>query len=51
VLQSANEANSDLPLLAGKPTSPDTQIYLCKDYQCSAPVSKVSDLIRLLKNV
>jgi uncharacterized protein YyaL (SSP411 family) len=51
VLQSAHEANSVFPLLANKPSSPDTQIYLCKNYQCSAPVNKVSDLIRLLKNV
>ncbi|MBO9200258.1 MULTISPECIES: thioredoxin domain-containing protein [Niastella] len=51
VLQSASQANSDLPLLASKPPSPDTQIYLCKNYQCSTPVNKVSDLIRLLKNV
>jgi uncharacterized protein YyaL (SSP411 family) len=51
VMQSAPQAASDLPLLAGKPSSPDTQIYLCKNYQCSAPVAKVSDLIRLLKNV
>ncbi|AEW03075.1 hypothetical protein A4D02_03500 [Niastella koreensis] len=51
VLQSAPQANNDLPLLAGKTPTPDTQIYLCKNYQCSAPVVKVSDLIRLLKNV
>jgi uncharacterized protein YyaL (SSP411 family) len=51
VLQSAPQANNDLPLLASKPPTPDTQIYLCKNYQCSAPVNKVSDLIRLLKNV
>ncbi|MFL5748083.1 MAG: thioredoxin domain-containing protein [Niastella sp.] len=51
VLQSAPQANNDLPLLAGKPPTPDTQIYLCKNYQCSAPVEKVADLIRLLKNV
>jgi uncharacterized protein len=51
VMQSAQQADNDLPLLAGKPTSPDTQIYLCKNYQCSTPVNKVSELIRLLKNV
>jgi uncharacterized protein YyaL (SSP411 family) len=51
VVQSAPSANNDLPLLANKPSSPDTQFYLCKDYQCSAPVNNVSDLIRLLKNV
>lgn len=51
VMQSAQRADSDLPLLAAKPSSPDTQIYLCKNYQCSTPVNKVSDLIRLLKNV
>jgi uncharacterized protein YyaL (SSP411 family) len=50
-MQSAQQAANDLPLLAGKPSSPDTQIYLCKNYQCSAPVDKVGDLIRLLKNV
>jgi uncharacterized protein len=51
VMQSAQQADNDLPLLAGKPTFPDTQIYLCKNYQCSTPVNKVSELIRLLKNV
>lgn len=51
VLQTASQANNDLPLLASKPPSPDTQIYLCKNYQCSTPVNKVTDLIRLLKNV
>jgi uncharacterized protein YyaL (SSP411 family) len=51
VLQTAAQANNELPLLASKPPSPDTQIYLCKNYQCSAPVDKVTDLIRLLKNV
>jgi uncharacterized protein YyaL (SSP411 family) len=51
VLQSGLRADNDLPLLANKPSSPDTQIYLCKNYQCSAPVDNVSELIRLLKNV
>lgn len=51
VLQSAPVANNELPLLANKPSSSDTQIYLCKNYQCSAPVDKMSDLIRLLRNV
>ncbi len=51
VLQSAPAANNDFPLLTNKPASPETQIYLCKNYQCSAPVNNVSDLIRLLKNV
>jgi uncharacterized protein YyaL (SSP411 family) len=51
VLQSAPRADNDLPLLANKPSSPGTEIYLCKNYQCSAPVNKVSELIRLLKNV
>jgi len=51
VLQSAPQPDNDLPLLANKPASTDTQIYLCKNYQCSAPVDNVSELIRLLKNV
>jgi len=51
VVQSAPVANGNLPLLANKPPSPDTQLYLCKNYQCNAPVYKVSDLIRLLENV
>jgi uncharacterized protein YyaL (SSP411 family) len=51
VVQSAPATNNDFPLLVKKPSSPDTLIYLCKNYQCSAPVSKVSDLIRLLENV
>jgi uncharacterized protein len=51
VVQSAPHANNDLPLLANKPPSIDTQLYLCKNYQCNTPVSKVSDLIRFLENV
>ena len=51
IVQSAPLANNDLPLLANKPPSADTQLYLCKNYQCNTPVGKVSDLIRLLENV
>jgi uncharacterized protein YyaL (SSP411 family) len=51
IVQSAPLANSDLPLLANKPPSPDTELYLCRNYQCNAPVTKVIDLIRNLENV
>jgi uncharacterized protein YyaL (SSP411 family) len=51
VVQSAPRADDSFPLLAYKPPSPDTQLYLCKNYECRAPVGKVSDLIRQFNNV
>lgn len=51
VVQSSPSGNDDFPLLAGKPRSTDTQLYLCKNYECQSPVHQVGDLLRLLENV
>jgi len=51
VFQSATRGNERFPLLAGKPYSADTQLFLCKNYACQRPVNQVSDLIRLLRVV
>lgn len=48
VFQSATRGNERFPLLAGKPYSADTQLFLCKNYACQRPVNQVTDLIRLL---
>lgn len=36
------------PLLAGKPDSKHTFIYLCRNYACQQPVSTISELVTLL---
>jgi hypothetical protein len=51
VVQSSPSGNDDFPLLANKPRSANTLLYLCKNYECQSPVNKVSDLIPLLENV
>src|SRR5438876_391343 len=51
VIQSSPSGNNDFPLLANKPYSPETKLYLCKGYVCQRPVNKVSELIRIIENV
>jgi hypothetical protein len=51
VIQSSPSGNDEFPLLAHKPRSADTQLFLCKNYECQSPVRKVSDLFQLLENV
>ncbi|MEP6711947.1 MAG: thioredoxin domain-containing protein [Ferruginibacter sp.] len=48
VLQSSNKL-IDLPLLAGKPYSEISRIYLCKNYQCQQPVTSAKELLLLIK--
>jgi uncharacterized protein YyaL (SSP411 family) len=51
VVQSSPSGNDEFPLLANKSWSADTQLYLCKNYECQSPVRKVADLFQLLENV
>jgi uncharacterized protein YyaL (SSP411 family) len=51
IFQSSALENSRFPLLSRKPYSPDTQLFLCKDYACHNPVKTVNDLIRLMVSV
>jgi uncharacterized protein YyaL (SSP411 family) len=37
-------------LLADKPDSEHTQVYLCKNYACRQPVNTIPDLVTLLKH-
>lgn len=53
VLQSApsESSNQDFPLLARKPDTSGTMIFLCQAYSCQQPVNEVDALIRLMENV
>ncbi|MEW6749520.1 MAG: thioredoxin domain-containing protein [Candidatus Latescibacterota bacterium] len=47
----AAEAQSELPLLEGKVHPGGARAYVCRDFACSAPVSRGSELRRLLGSV
>jgi uncharacterized protein YyaL (SSP411 family) len=49
LIASARE-DETLPLLAGKKTADPPLIYLCKQYSCLEPVSKLGQLIKLIKD-
>ena len=51
VFQSAQEENTQFPLLRDKPVTPGPQIFLCKDYACQLPVNEVATALRLIENV
>lgn len=53
VLQSApsGPTNQDFPLLAQKPDSTGTLIFLCQNYACQQPVNEVDALVHLMENV
>lgn len=51
IFQSSAHENPEFPLLARKPYSPFTQLFLCKNYACHPPVGTVNDLIRLMITV
>jgi len=49
VFQSSH-VEAEFPLLKHKLFGASPQIYLCKDYECQAPVGKIDELKMLLKN-
>jgi uncharacterized protein YyaL (SSP411 family) len=46
----APHPNSSYPLLADKPDSGNTQVYLCKNYACRQPVNTIDELVTLLEH-
>lgn len=48
IIQSSPSETKDYPLLAGKPSSQNPMIYLCKDYSCQTPVNEVSVFRKML---
>jgi uncharacterized protein YyaL (SSP411 family) len=48
IIQSSPSESKEFPLLAGKPSSAETMIYLCKDYSCQTPVNEVSVFRKML---
>ncbi|WP_315820088.1 hypothetical protein [Paraflavitalea speifideaquila] len=53
VLQSApsEPSNQEFPLLANKPYSAGTVIFLCQAYACQQPVNEADALVQLMENV
>jgi uncharacterized protein len=51
VFQSAQEGNTQFPLLHNRPVEDVPLIFLCKNYSCQLPVNEVTTLVRLLENV
>jgi uncharacterized protein YyaL (SSP411 family) len=51
IFQSSALENLKFPLLARKPLSHETQLFLCKNYACHNPVTTVNELIRLMVSV
>jgi uncharacterized protein YyaL (SSP411 family) len=48
IIQSSPSESKEFPLLAGKPFTAETMIYLCKDYSCQTPVNEVSAFRKML---
>ena len=46
----AGAGEADFPLLAGKGRGGETNIWLCQNYSCQAPVQTAGELIRLIDN-
>lgn len=51
VFQSAQQENTQFPLLRDRLAGEVPQLFLCKNYSCQLPVNEVTALIRLLENV
>ena len=49
IFQSAPQSTPEFPLLRDKPDSDLPKLYLCKQYACQNPVSKVEELVQLLE--
>jgi hypothetical protein len=48
IVQSSENENPSMPLLAGKVAQEETAIYICKNYRCSQPVYSIEALKALL---
>ncbi|MCB9302802.1 MAG: thioredoxin domain-containing protein [Lewinellaceae bacterium] len=48
VIMSGEESNEGFPLLAGKGGVGDTNIYICKEYACQAPVKTVEEALAMM---
>ena len=51
VFQSADQENTQFPLLRGKLIGELSQIFLCENYSCQLPVNEIATAIRNLENV
>lgn len=48
VMMAASAASEEWPLLTGRGTGGDTNIYVCQAYACQKPVSTVAEALQLL---
>ena len=51
VFQSADQENTQFPLLRDKLIGELSQIFLCENYSCQLPVNEIATAIRNLENV
>lgn len=49
VLQSSDKENG-MPLFINRNPSPEARIYVCRNYQCEAPVKSYEEFLLLIKN-
>lgn len=49
IVQSATHDLEEFPLLSKKPYSPETQIFLCKNYACQQPVTEVDTVLKMMR--
>jgi uncharacterized protein YyaL (SSP411 family) len=45
VFMAASEANIGYPLMEGRPSAPDTLIYICRNYACSLPLANPQEAL------
>jgi uncharacterized protein YyaL (SSP411 family) len=50
VVMASITANEDWPLLAGRDSGGDTNIYVCQEYACKRPVKTVAEALELLSS-
>ncbi|MFI5132902.1 MAG: thioredoxin domain-containing protein [Chitinophagales bacterium] len=50
VLMVSTAPDSEFPLIADKPVTNDVFLWLCRDFACLSPVTKVNDLISLINS-
>ena len=50
LVQAAKIPLPEYPLLADKPETSETRIYLCENYACRQPVNTIQELVSLLQH-
>ena len=51
VLMTSKKVNQDFPLMTGKATDANTQVFVCKDYACYQPVKTIEEVMLLINSM